>query len=115
MSVLNKQDVLLPYGVTHEPISYTNGGYEQLTITAATPVSLTVPAFAVAAAITYEDSANTSNVVARFGFNNTPSATNGNPVTNLMYMELYGLTAMTSFSIIAFTALSGKLNVQYYR
>ena len=115
MSFLNPQDIILPYGVTATPVSFADGGYQQLTVTAATIVTLTVPSFAVAAAVTYEDAALTTDVVARFGYDNNPSNTNGNPVTHLMYFEIYGLTALTMFSIIAKTGLSGKLNVQYYR
>ena len=115
MSFLNKQDIILPYGVTATPVAFVDGGYQQLTVTAATIVGLTVPSFAVAAAVTYEDTALTADVVARFGYNMYVSSTYGNPVTNLMYFEIYGLTALTLFGIKAKTGLSGKLNVQYYR
>lgn len=115
MSAQNLQDVILPYGVTQEPILAPNGGYERLTVTDAAVTSLNPPAYAVACSIVYEDSANTSNVVARFCFNDVPTATNGNPLTHLMYMELYGVSAMSNFNVKAYTGLSGKINVQYYR
>jgi hypothetical protein len=114
MSVLNKQDVILPYGVTANPI-VASGGYAQVIITSATTFALTVPEGAVSCSIVYEDSAATSGVVARYCFSDIPTDTFGNPMTHLMYFELYGLEAMNTIVFKAFTALTGTVNVQFYR
>ena len=102
-------------GLTGLPILENAGGSEQIIVTSAAPVALTVPDFAVSCSIIVSDVLAPSLPCVRYQFGANPSTTFGNPLYDKMYFELTSVEAMQQIRFRGVDANTKTLNVQYYR
>lgn len=102
-------------GLTGLPVLDANGGSEQLTVTSAAAISLTVPDFAVSCSIVVSDVLAPTAICVRYKFGTNPTTLLGNPLFDKMYFELTTTEAMSQIRFIGVDANPKVINVQYYR
>ena len=102
-------------GLTGLPILENAGGSEQLTVTSAAAVNLTVPNFAVSCSIVVSDVLAPTGICVRYKFGTNPTPLLGNPLFDKMYFELTTPQAMSEIRFIGVDANPKVINVQYYR
>jgi hypothetical protein len=90
------------------------GGFEQISVTSAAVVNLTVPVGAVACSISCYDVLAPALPIIQFNFGVNPTITSGNPIFDKMYFELTTESAMANIKFIGTNANVKLINVQYF-
>jgi hypothetical protein len=101
---------------TQRPQNLFAMGYEQLTVTGASPQALTVPSGAVYAEIKVESATTTGYIMYFLNLGTTilPTTSTGIPLSYGDYFDLNNGDLLAGFRVIAVSG-SHKLNIQYFK